>query len=150
MASLSPLNFLCVPPFKPFYFHITNVSPREESKNPGCPLTAHHRSEFPTGWTERTRGRPWTQEQALRRLPVPALLITHTVSKLTEMFYCCYVLTKIPRYHFKTAIYFNCTHPCRTVILMAQQSKVAQETEVGAVQTQVWADYGSLAPWATY
>lgn len=41
---------------------------------------------------------------------------------------------QIPRYHFKTAIYFSCTHPCRIVILMAQQSKVAQETEVGAVQ----------------
>lgn len=40
----------------------------------------------------------------------------------------------IPRYHFKTALDFSCTHPCRTVILMAQQSKVTQETEVEAVE----------------
>lgn len=84
-------------------------------------------------WKDK-RVRPQTQQQAFRRLPAPAHLIA--VSKLTEMFYF-YVSQKhlyIPRYHFKTAIYFSCTHPCRIVILMAQQSKVTQETEVGAVE----------------
>lgn len=115
--------------------HNINVSPREESKIQSVHLLPTAVLSSQQGELKGQEGEAPNTATGIQETPSSCTSYC-TVSKLTEMFYF-YVPQKhlyIPRYHFKTAIYFSCTHPCRIVILMAQQSKVTQETEVGAVE----------------